>query len=325
MLSFTLYTIPIYLSQTFPNYFIKTAPKNIPSKGASRRNMPTSRSRNEGRHLPAQPVIYRSSTLQRSDPELVATAGQESISKSQGIQNANMRADAIRDSYRNPGPPNDATPLGNDEQSNAKKYERRLMMNRRSAAASRLRREAYTKALEVELLGAEEQLQLVLDELNREKERNKILSTNTAIEQGAVEKIEPDELDIAPPSQVSAEHMSNQDLDLDLLIPTTPQQNFLVPDESTSDDAGQNGFHTPQQLVLPIPVEMENFLNPDPSNILTEQNLRPLLERYPSEILPMNIADAFARENLVVGEEIPDCFKFNNGDFPLVNIPEEED
>lgn len=286
--------------------------------------MTTSRpSRSEGRHLSVQPVIYRSSKLQRSDPELVATADAESVSKSQGIQNANMRADAIRDSCRNPSPPNDATPLGNDEQSNAKKYERRLMMNRRSAAASRLRREAYTKALEVELLSAEEQLQFVLDELDREKERNKILSANTAVEQGAVEKIEPDELD-APSPQVPAE-LPDQDLDLDQLIPSTPpQSSFLIPDEGTTE-VEQNGFLTPHQLILPIPMEMENFLHPDPSNILTEQNLRPLLERYPSEILPMSIADTFARENLVVGEDIPDCFKLSNGEFPSVNIPEDED
>lgn len=85
----------------------------------------------------------------------MAAAPADRVSAAQSIQNANAAAEHVRLAFKagRAAPPADAD--AHDDVSNAKKYERRLKMNRQSAAASRVRREAYTKALEAELVKME--------------------------------------------------------------------------------------------------------------------------------------------------------------------------
>lgn len=130
------------------------------------------------RHKP-RPVIYRSTNLALAAPELLALTTPEAVSATQAIRNANRVAETVRDSYRacksdqqNLG---DAI-VGNDDECNAKKYERRLKMNRQSAAASRVRREAYTKALEAELVNMESSYKKLLTMLEAEQEKTRMLS-----------------------------------------------------------------------------------------------------------------------------------------------------
>lgn len=120
----------------------------------------------------AKPVIYKSTALNNTAPNLVAAADPVSMSHSGAIQQANDEAERVRDQFKleKCGPEIDVGE-GDDEATNAKKYERRLLMNRHSAAASRVRREAYTKALEASLVQHEAMLKQVnaLLELEREK------------------------------------------------------------------------------------------------------------------------------------------------------------
>lgn len=125
------------------------------------------------RRQKARPVIYKSSALQRSAPSLVASAAPATISNSHAIKRASAKAEAVRDEFKlaKCGPDIDVGDGdGDDEATNAKKYERRLLMNRHSAAASRVRREAYTKALEAEVLEQEAMLAAATALLEKERQ-----------------------------------------------------------------------------------------------------------------------------------------------------------
>lgn len=137
---------------------VMPVPPSLPASPGSRRLKP--------RH-----VIYKSSALERTAPGLVAAATADKVSAARSIQAAVATAEHVRLSYKatKDAPPPDT--VGDDDASNAKKYERRLKMNRHSAAASRVRREAYTKALEAELVNMEACYRDVLAQLEVEKMR----------------------------------------------------------------------------------------------------------------------------------------------------------
>lgn len=128
-------------------------------------------------HKP-RPVIYKSSNLALTAPDLVARTKPEAVSTVSAIQKANAVAESVRENYhRTAGPSVKAETIeGSDDESNAKKYARRLQMNRRSAAASRVRREAYTKALEAEIIKIENDYNIAMEHLQEERARNSRLT-----------------------------------------------------------------------------------------------------------------------------------------------------
>lgn len=144
----------------------------------------------------AKPVIYKSTALNNTAPNLVAAADPVSMTNSGAIQQANDQAERVRDQFKleKCGPEIDVGE-GDDEATNAKKYERRLLMNRHSAAASRVRREAYTKALEASLVQHEAMLKQVNALLELEKEKNTRLCAVAGLESQAEddEKVEDEE------------------------------------------------------------------------------------------------------------------------------------
>eukprot|EP00177_Eucheuma_denticulatum_P007000 GFKZ01012732.1.p1 GENE.GFKZ01012732.1~~GFKZ01012732.1.p1 ORF type:complete len:298 (-),score=74.41 GFKZ01012732.1:706-1599(-) len=136
-----------------------------------------------------KPVIYKSSALNRAAPSLVAAADPARINSTRAIQQANEEAERVRDAFKleKCGPDIDVGD-GDDESTNARKYERRLLMNRHSAAASRVRREAYTKALEAQLVQHEELLKRITVMYEMEKEKNRRMMEEEG--DGAVEVVE---------------------------------------------------------------------------------------------------------------------------------------
>lgn len=117
-----------------------------------------------------RPVIYKSSALVRTDPILVAKASPAALSASCGIRRAEADAERVRDEFKlaKCGPEINVGDA-HDEASNALRYRRRLLMNRHSAAASRVRREAYTKALEAQVVEQEASLAAVSRALEEER------------------------------------------------------------------------------------------------------------------------------------------------------------
>lgn len=84
-------------------------------------------------------VVYRSSALSEVDPALVGGRGRS-------VREAGLMAERVREEFRRSK--GEDEPVDEDGLTNEQKYERRLILNRKSAAASRVRREAYIKALE---------------------------------------------------------------------------------------------------------------------------------------------------------------------------------
>ena len=150
-----------------PTASVTPAPTRIATPSSN-----TISSRAPQRRLKPRSVIYKSTNLNTTAPELVALASEDKVSAVQAIQKANAIAEKVRDDYRLQTTPQAVTTaiLGTDDKSNAKKYERRLKMNRQSAAASRVRREAYTKALEAELVNMEASYKKLLALIAYERE-----------------------------------------------------------------------------------------------------------------------------------------------------------
>lgn len=129
-----------------------------------------------------RPVIYKSTNLARTAPDLVASASPDVMSSVRAIQKANETAERVRDNFQSEREKqlerdtasNDPI-FGNDEDSNARKYKRRLKLNRQSAAASRVRREAYTKALESEIVNMDSTYKKIVQELEEEREETRRL------------------------------------------------------------------------------------------------------------------------------------------------------
>lgn len=129
------------------------------------------------RRTKVRPVRYRSSNLEITAPELVAQASAEAISATRAIQEANAEAERVRENYRKRRLSEEGNEEieGDDEESNARKYERRLKMNRNSAAASRVRREAYTKALEAQLVSMEQRFHQTMRNMEMERVKSRQL------------------------------------------------------------------------------------------------------------------------------------------------------
>lgn len=95
-----------------------------------------------------------------------------------GIELANKEADEERERFKleNVGKiENEMANENGEEESYAVKYERRLKMNRRSAAASRIRKEAYVRSLEKHLSIKEKKFEIVQSKLQAVYEENERL------------------------------------------------------------------------------------------------------------------------------------------------------
>lgn len=103
--------------------------------------------------LSPQPVLYRSSALAATCPELAFRRR-----PSARIAAAAAQADACRDKFKVAQELKSGCadqPGDSEAVRDSKKYRRRLLLNRHSAGASRLRKEAYVGALEKELADLE--------------------------------------------------------------------------------------------------------------------------------------------------------------------------
>lgn len=104
-------------------------------------------------------VNYRSTALAETAPELVSSVDSKDTSRIPAILAANQQAERVREDFKRKGRARRNSAASNkngapldEEADKAGRYDRRLKMNRESAAASRVRREAYIKALEQQLL-----------------------------------------------------------------------------------------------------------------------------------------------------------------------------
>lgn len=222
-----------------------------PSRPADASSSPPRRSK--PRH-----VIYKSSALQRAAPSLVAAAAPAAISATRAIQRASDEAEKVRDQFKlaKCGPEIDVGD-GDDEATNAKKYERRLLMNRHSAAASRVRREAYTKALEAQLVEQEAILNATATALQAEKEKNRLLLVSG---DDHMEQSEDDNDD--PELQHDPDHM----FDVNPFIPVESQteDNGPLSAAVVSEEPIEEEEFPPQQAYMPLSPKNEDVLFPDP-------------------------------------------------------------
>lgn len=257
-----------------------------------------------------KPVIYKSSALNRAAPSLVAAADPTVINNTLAIQQANAEAERVRDAFKveKCGPDVDVGD-GDDEATNAKKYERRLLMNRHSAAASRVRREAYTKALEAQLVQHEAMLKQVNALLEMEREKNRQLVAETGYT--GSEEANDDEND-----DVDGHYSEVEDIGLDaalsagLVVPTTSSQ--LLPESQTEDNDNSaapmaNPLHTPSsptmqtalaqippsQRMLFAPMKLEEILQADPLPT----------DAFPSEMSNEKLLECFLYDDNTVVKE----------------------
>lgn len=194
-------------------------------------------------------VIYKSSALNRAAPSLVAAAGPTLINSTLAIQEANAEAERVRDAFKleKCGPDIDVGD-GDDEATNAKKYERRLLMNRHSAAASRVRREAYTKALEAQLVQHEAMLKQINALLEEEREKTKQLREETG--HTGNEEVDDDEDD-----EGDSQHSDVEDIGFDiassagLVIPSASSQPLM---ESQTEDNNNPVASVANPLYMPL-------------------------------------------------------------------------
>ncbi|PXF40609.1 hypothetical protein BWQ96_09672 [Gracilariopsis chorda] len=88
------------------------------------------------------------------------------MSAAASIRHANVQAERVRDQFKADKESEILQARSEAGDSNAEKYERRLRLNRHSAAASRIRRDAYTKALEAELIKMERSFRAFVQQMN---------------------------------------------------------------------------------------------------------------------------------------------------------------
>ncbi len=122
-------------------------------------------------------VNYRSTALAETAPDLVSSVDSKDVSRIPAILAANQAAERVREEFKkktsrsrrsSAANKNGAGPL-DEEADKAGRYDRRLKMNRQSAAASRVRREAYIKALEQQLLLEHERFSTLRAEFDAER------------------------------------------------------------------------------------------------------------------------------------------------------------
>lgn len=101
------------------------------------------------------------------------------------LEKAKLEAEQVREMFKKTAKQQVETGLDTDvfgdevrmEIKNAAKYEKRLQMNRRSAAASRVRKDAYIKILEKHLQAMEDRSNVMARELLAAKNENEQLKT----------------------------------------------------------------------------------------------------------------------------------------------------
>lgn len=230
-------------------------------------------------------VIYKSSALVRAAPAIANAATQAEIASTLAIQRANQKAESVRDQFKQNkyGPEIDIGD-GDDEATNARKYERRLKMNRSSAAASRVRREAYTKSLENELVAMERQYREALALIDQERQVIQSLMNRTERHESDMssddepddasgpeesQQDDPSTLDIATvqPSAASQPPASNSEMSLSVQL---PEEISLVhpPDVPKVEDTMPLPLADLHDVPLDPTFELpEFFLDPDPSDL----------------------------------------------------------
>lgn len=231
-------------------------PASSSPKRASKKKSSSASSASASRQHKARPVIYKSSNLANTAPNLVAQTNPETVSAVRAIREANAVAERVREDYRRASDPSQLGEAieGNDDESNAKKYERRLKMNRKSAAASRVRREAYTKALEAEIVKMERDYNKVVRALRRERaECNRL----TRLVTGSVHSDDSDidELpDIMPRSDHFIDHSS---------VPVASASAPAIVTNPTSDQPPAELSKTPSSSAMAKAVSFPNASAPE--------------------------------------------------------------
>jgi bZIP transcription factor len=125
-----------------------------------------------------RPVLYKSSALAATAPSLAFKRYD-----STHIAAAAAEADEVREKFKSEQleAAGVAEVEGESEEAAcAKKYVRRLLLNRHSAAASRLRKEAYVSALEKQLSALENEYRALLEQYGVEV--NRVLAKKTHME-----------------------------------------------------------------------------------------------------------------------------------------------
>lgn len=97
-------------------------------------------------------VLYRSGALKEVAPELVAPADSPEVQNCRAVLLAHAMAERVKTHFKKqillPVSDKGVNKPRPSQAEQARRYDRRLPLNRNSAAATRIRREAYTKALE---------------------------------------------------------------------------------------------------------------------------------------------------------------------------------
>lgn len=125
-------------------------------------------------------VQYQSSNLELTLPELAHGVDGKALEKVAGIRKAHELAESVREKFKKrTKKERDEAKLNavavSEDADKAVRYDRRLQMNRQSAAASRVRREAYIKALEKVLVEEDAKHKQLEAELLAERTANKKL------------------------------------------------------------------------------------------------------------------------------------------------------
>lgn len=247
----------------------------------------------EGEHEEREPrrarglVEYRSSALEATAPELSSTDEARRISQAPPIIACHRRAEEVREQFKRRkihGGRRTDGPSENEESDKARRYDRRQEMNRNSAAASRVRREAYTKALERELFKQWQEGQKLQNKLNAIEKENSDLALQVKPE-NIIQHVHAGLFNNFPQSfpspQQKVQHPAQNYPATS--TPTQTQLNpLLIPDPATANVQGAVSLDLQQRHMLddlpPLPL-MD--LDQDTSNQLFN-DLETLFSRNPS-------------------------------------------
>lgn len=224
------------------------------------------------------PVVYHSSALAATDPALVAKVDEREVAQSPSVRRAAATAEAVRETFKRKGRGGPAGPTGgvakpgSGEAAKADRYDRRLEMNRHSAAASRVRREAYIKALENELTLHDRDGDSLKAQLAKERAENEQLR-----------------------SILTARSMNAPPADAHVVLPPEPDFAAQVAEPRTAVEttAGLSGLPRPPELgdrtipcPFPVKSESEPVAVPGPSTepmIFDGFDLGEDLSRFPTD------------------------------------------
>lgn len=130
-------------------------------------------------------VHYRSSNLEATNPTLALSVDARDTARVPAIVKANALAETVREQFKKRSRAQRqqrlADPASSEEAEKAGRYDRRLKMNRQSAAASRVRREAYIKALESVLVEEDNKHRALMAELEAERAAHRKLRDGMSV------------------------------------------------------------------------------------------------------------------------------------------------